>query len=92
MTPLHLAAERARLKVIEYLVGKEADIINRQDQDGVNNIMCDCSNDKRLHGTYYFTTISRHMRKYIGITYKFCILSLPSSSEVFAHNAFNYQL
>jgi len=36
MTPLHLAAERARVKVIEYLVGKEADIINSQDQDGVN--------------------------------------------------------
>ena len=46
MTPLHLAAERARLKAIEYLVGKEADIINRQDRHGVNNIMCDCSNDE----------------------------------------------
>ena len=54
MTPLHLAAERARLKAIEYLVGKEADIINCQDRHGVNNIMCDCSNDERLHGTYYF--------------------------------------
>ena len=71
MTPLHLAAERARLKAIEYFVGKEADIINRQDGDGVNNIMCDCSNDERLHMvriTFWFkTTISRHMRKYIGI-------------------------
>jgi len=54
MTPLHLAAERARLKAIEYLVGKKGDIINRQDQDGVNNIMCHCSNDERLHGPYYF--------------------------------------
>jgi len=36
MTPLHLAAERARVKVIEYLVGKERGIVNRQDQDGVN--------------------------------------------------------
>ena len=54
MTPLHLAAEKARLKEIEYLVGKEADIINRQDRDGVNNSMRDCSNDERLHGTYYF--------------------------------------
>ena len=35
MTPLHLAAERARVKVIEYLVGKEADIINIQDLNGV---------------------------------------------------------
>ena len=39
MTPLHLAAERARVKVIEYLVGKEADIINIQDLNGVN-ILC----------------------------------------------------
>ena len=39
MTPLHLAAERARVKVIEYLVGQKADIINSEDQDGVNNIM-----------------------------------------------------
>ena len=54
MTPLHLAAETARLKTIEYLVGEEADIINHQDLDGVNNIMCDCSNDERLHDTYYF--------------------------------------
>ena len=37
MTPLHLAAERARVKVIDYLVGKEADIINRQDLEGVNS-------------------------------------------------------
>ena len=35
MTPLHLAAERARVKVIEYLVGREADIINIQDLNGV---------------------------------------------------------
>ena len=39
MTPLHLAAERARVKVIEYLVDKEADIINSEDQNGVNSIM-----------------------------------------------------
>ena len=38
MTPLHLAAERARVKVIEYLVDKEADI-NIQDLNGVN-ILC----------------------------------------------------
>ena len=41
MTPLHLAAETARVKVIEYLVGKEADIINSQDQNGVKNITTD---------------------------------------------------
>ena len=45
MTPLHLAAERARVKVIEYLVGKKADIVNIQDRNGVNIIMCDCIND-----------------------------------------------
>ena len=39
MTPLHLAAERARVKAIEYLVGKEADIINIQDLNGVY-ILC----------------------------------------------------
>ena len=39
MTPLHLAAERARVKVIEYLVGREADIINIQDWNGVK-ILC----------------------------------------------------
>jgi len=51
MTPLHLAADKARVKVIKYLVDKEADIINSQDLDGVNNIMCDNLNDERLHGT-----------------------------------------
>ena len=39
MTPLHLAAERARVKVIEYLVGKEADTVNIQDLNGIN-ILC----------------------------------------------------
>ena len=39
MTPLHLAAKTARVKVIEYLVGKEVDIINIQDLDEVT-IMC----------------------------------------------------
>lgn len=45
MTPLHLAAERARVEVIEYLVGKEANIINVQDLNGVNTFMCKCIND-----------------------------------------------
>ena len=40
MTPLHLAAETARVKVIEYFVGKEADIINFQDLDEVTIYMC----------------------------------------------------
>ena len=65
MTPLHLA-----VKEIEYLVGKEADIINRQDRDGVNNSMCDCimMKDYMVRITFWSkTTISRHMRKYIGI-------------------------
>ena len=47
MTPLHLAAERARVKVIKYLVNKEAGSINIQDLNGVNIFMCDCTNDKR---------------------------------------------
>ena len=48
MTPLHLAAKNARVKVIEYLVGKEPDIINIQDLDEVTIIVCDCINDERL--------------------------------------------
>ena len=36
MTPLHMAAERGgRLNIVEYLVGKEADI-NSKDHNGVN--------------------------------------------------------
>ena len=34
MTTLHVAAERGYLKIVEYLVGKEADI-NIQDNNGV---------------------------------------------------------
>ena len=49
MTPLHLAAERARVKVIEYLVGREADIINIQDRNRVN-VLCVTV----LHSVYYF--------------------------------------
>jgi len=40
MTPLHLTAKTACVKVIEYLVGKEANIINIQDLDEVTIIMC----------------------------------------------------
>ena len=43
MTPLHLAAERGRVVAIKYvgraLVGKEANIINIQDLNGVY-ILC----------------------------------------------------
>ena len=39
MTPLHLAAERARVKVVKYLADKEANIIDIQDRDGVNKVM-----------------------------------------------------
>ena len=35
MTPLHLAAESARIKIVEYLVDKGADV-NIQDCNGVN--------------------------------------------------------
>ena len=34
MTPLHVAAERGYLKIVEYLVSKEADI-DIQDNNGV---------------------------------------------------------
>ena len=38
MTPLHVAAERGRFYIVEYLVGKEAgkEVINIQDNEGVN--------------------------------------------------------
>ena len=63
MTPLHLAAKNARVRVIEYLVGKERDIINIQDLDEVTIIVCDCINDERLLwlGSYCYI-ILRHLR------------------------------
>ena len=42
MTPLHVAAERGYIKIVDYLVGKGADI-DTQDEKGV--IMYDCSNN-----------------------------------------------
>ena len=42
MTTLHVAAERGYIKIVEYLVGKGADIDN-QDEKGV--IICDTSNN-----------------------------------------------
>ena len=77
MTPLHLAAEKARVKVIEYLLGREADVINIQDMNGVN-ILCVTvlmMNDYTVCTTF---GVSRHMRKYISITHQFCILSLSA--------------
>ena len=35
MTPLHLAAEGAHIKIVEYLVDQEADV-NIEDDNGVN--------------------------------------------------------
>ena len=58
MTPLHLAAERGRAKVVNYLAGNGADSINIQDQIGVNIIMCDCTDDERLSSTAYLIIIS----------------------------------
>ena len=40
MTPLHVAAERGCVIIVDYLVGKGADI-NIRDKNGV---YCDCSN------------------------------------------------
>ena len=42
MTPLHMAVEGARIKVVEYLVGEEADV-NFQDYTGVKCTTCDTS-------------------------------------------------
>ena len=41
MTPLHVAAERGYIKIVDYLVGKGADI-DIQDENGV---ICDFSNN-----------------------------------------------
>ena len=35
MTPLHLAAENAHVKIVDYLFGQEAAEINIQDHNGV---------------------------------------------------------
>ena len=40
MTPLHMAAERGYVKIVDYLIGKGADI-GIQDKNGV--IICDIS-------------------------------------------------
>jgi len=40
MTPLHVAAERGYVKIVDYLAGKGADI-DSQDKKGV--IICDCT-------------------------------------------------
>ena len=77
MTPLHLAAERARVKVIEYLVGREADIINIQDRNGVNILYVTVLMMKAYTVCATFE-VSRHMRKYICITHQLCILSLSA--------------
>ena len=42
MTPLHVAAERGYVKIVDYLVGKGADI-DIKDENGV--IICDCFNN-----------------------------------------------
>ena len=42
MTPLHKAAERGYVKMVDYLIGKGADI-GIQDKNGV--IICDCFNN-----------------------------------------------
>ena len=42
MTPLHVAAERGYVKIVDYLLGKGADI-GIQDKNGVT--ICDCFNN-----------------------------------------------
>ena len=41
MTPLHLAAEGACIKVVKYLIGQQVTHINTQDHKGV---ICDHAN------------------------------------------------
>ena len=45
MTPLHVAAEKGHLKIVEYLADQEVDI-NIQDHYGVG--ICDYSNDRLI--------------------------------------------
>ena len=45
MAPLHVAAETGYFEIVEYLVGKKADI-NIQDKKGV--IICNCPNNIEL--------------------------------------------
>ena len=42
MTPLHVAAEKGYIKIVDYLVGEGA-YIDVQDDNGVT--ICDCSNN-----------------------------------------------
>ena len=44
MTPLHVAAEGDRVRIVEYLVGKEADI-EAKANNGVNT--CDHTDDHK---------------------------------------------
>ena len=55
MTPLHMAVEGARIKVVEYLVGQEADV-NFQDHTGVKCTTCDSSDY-----TFNFSLILRQV-------------------------------
>ena len=82
MTPLHLAAERARVKVIEYLVGREADIINIQDLNGVN-ILCVSVLMMKDYTVCATFGVSRHMRKYICITHQLYIESICLQTQKF---------
>ena len=45
MTPLHVAAEKDHLKIVEYLADQEVDI-DIQDDHGVT--MCDYTNDRLI--------------------------------------------
>ena len=49
MTPLHMAAERGYIKIVDYLVGKGADI-DIQDKNGV---ICDFSNNNVVIGSFH---------------------------------------
>ena len=83
MTPLHLAAERARVKVVNYLADKEANIINIQDWDGVNNVVCDCTDDERWSSTAYLILVWHHFMALEGKFYAktVCRSSNPESKS-----------
>ena len=78
MTPLHMAAEKGHLKIVEYLADQEVDI-NIQDHYGVG--ICDYSNDRlvllvrvwdiySIVGNFRMVHISHKTPRYEKLNYK----------------------
>ena len=64
MAPLHIAAERGYVKMVDYLIGKGADI-GIQDKEGV--IICDCFNNNWVWASLIMAYGST---QYVGMTPK----------------------